>query len=114
MFELRDGALCVVNTCGQVTHRHHPIGTRIVQVLPLGSNVVVREDYFGFPRGRSNLYCLDSDLRSVWSAETPAPTDRYANQVAEVGGRLVCCSWEGALCTIDPVTGRILHHEFAK
>jgi hypothetical protein len=114
MFELRDGALCVVDTSGEVTHRHHPIGARIVQLLPLVGNVVVREDYDRFPRGRSNVYCLDSELRLLWSAETLSPNDVYPNQVTEANGCLVCFSWEGARCTIDPATGRILRHEFAK
>jgi hypothetical protein len=113
-FEIRAGVLSVVSSDGEVTHRHNPIGARIVQMLPLGGNVVVREDYYRFPHGRSNIYCLDSELRHVWSAETLTANDAYANPVIEVSGRLVCCSWEGARCTIDPATGRILHYEFAK
>ena len=114
MFELRDGVLCVIDISGEVTHRHNPIGTHIVQILPLGDNIIVREDYYRFPRGRSNVYCLDSELRPVWFAETLASNEAYANQVTETNGCLVCCSWEGARCTIDAATGRILHKEFAK
>lgn len=114
MFELRDGVLCVINRNGEVTRRHNPIGTRIVQILPLGGNVIVREDYYRFPHGRSNVYCLDSEVRPVWSAETLAPSDLYANQIAETNGCLVCFLWEGARCNIDASTGRILHNEFAK
>ena len=97
MFELRDGVLCIVDISGEVTHRHDPIGTRIVQMLPMGRNVVIREDYYRFPHGHSNVYCLDSELRPVWFAEILTPRDLYANQVTETNSCLVCCSWEGAL-----------------
>lgn len=75
---------------------------------------MVGEDYYRFPHDRSNVYCLDSELRPVWSAETLTPRDLYAHQIAETNGCLVCFSWEGARCTIDAATRRILHNEFAK
>lgn len=56
-------------------------GTSIVQLLSLGAGVVVREDYCHHPRGVSNVYCVDADLREVWSAELPSASDAYANPI---------------------------------
>ena len=113
MYEVKDEVLCIVNT-GAVAHQHHAVGTRIVQLLPLGANVVVLEDYYRFPPGHSNLYCLDRYLRPVWSAEMPSATDAYVGPLAERDGRLNCASWEGWFYTIDAATGQTLQRTFTK
>jgi hypothetical protein len=113
-FEIRDGVLCKLDTTGAVVRTHRPVGTRIVQLLPLGDRIVVREDYYQFPRGTSNVYCLDAELQRVWAAELPAETDVYANPVVQREAQLSCASWDGSTCTIDPATGRITHEEFTK
>lgn len=106
-FALRDGVLCAIDATGKTVQSHEATGTRIVQLLPLPAGVVVREDCYRFPRDRSNLYCLDSGLRLLWSAERPSQAD--ANPVAERNGALICASR-----TIDPGTGRIIRREFVK
>jgi hypothetical protein len=91
-----------------------PLGTSIIQVLPIGLGIVALEDYYKFPRGTSNLYFLSNDLSLVWSAELPSSDDVYANRVFEVSEGLICASWNGVTCTICPNTGRILKKVFTK
>jgi hypothetical protein len=50
-FKLINDSLYAINDAGATTHRHDAIGTRIVQALPLGSWVIVLEDYYRFPKG---------------------------------------------------------------
>jgi hypothetical protein len=64
--------LCALDATESVIHRHCPIGTRIVQLLPFAERLIVLEDYYRFPHGTSNLYCLDTTLNPVWSQSYPA------------------------------------------
>lgn len=89
-------------------------GTTVVQLLPLGSGVVVRENYYHYPRATSNLYYLDATLREVWRAERPAASDVYANPVSLQDGRLNCSTWECWDCEIDPTSGRLIRKLFTK
>ena len=114
MYELRDQALCAINSDGAINHRHNSIGTRIVQLLTAADNVIVLEDYYGFPTRLSNLYCLNSTLLPLWSAELPAATDGYVAPLEERDGNISCNSWDGWRCTIDRSTGRILQRVFTK
>ena len=99
---------------GKAVRRHAPVGSRVVQVLELGEAVVVREEYYRFPRGESNVYCLDRQFELRWTAELPDPTDTYANPVTLGDGTLLCASWNGYSCTLDERTGRLLEKTFTK
>jgi len=37
-----------------IVKSHKPLGTKIIQVEPRTSGIIVREDYYQFPRGDSN------------------------------------------------------------
>ena len=114
-FEILEGILCKTEAAtGRVVARHLPIGTSVVQVLANGPNIVVREDYYQFPRGQSNVYCLTNDFELVWSAELPSQNDVYANPVKATPEALFCSSWDCMSCTLSPETGRILKKVFTK
>jgi outer membrane protein assembly factor BamB len=114
-FELLDGYLCKVETTtGKTIACQRPIGTSIVQALSVGSNIVLREDYYQFPRGQSNVYCLTKDFELVWSAELPGQDDVYANPIVPTSGGLFCAAWGGMDCTLDRETGRILQKVFTR
>jgi hypothetical protein len=114
-FEVRDGAVCKVDvSTGAVTARRGPEATQVVQILPTEARLIVREDYYRFPEGQSNLYCLDHDLRRLWTAELPSAGDAYANPVLDRGVVLECGSWGGFTCEIDPGTGQIVRKAFTK
>jgi hypothetical protein len=112
--EIRNGVLVALDGTGTVVRRRGPVATHFVQVLPVGEHFIVLEDYYRFPAGVSNLYCLDAELHLVWSAQLPGPSDTYASPVTQTAAGLVGATWECYRCTIDPETGRILQREFTK
>lgn len=110
-----DGGVSVVDPeTGRVLATRPPTGTVVVQLLPLASGVVVREDYYHHPRAFSNLYFLDASLREVWRAERPSNSDEYANRVLEKDGLLRCATWECWDCELDPASGRLLSKVWTK
>ena len=114
-YRLQAGVLLQLHRDSEaITRVHKPLGTKIIQVESLTSGIVVREDYYRFPRGDSNLYLLDYAFRLLWRAELPTPTDSYANPVHDYGDHLLCASWECWSCHICPTTGRILTKEWTK
>ena len=114
-FELKDGAVDKIDvlTCAVVS-RHSPVGTKVVQVLAKGNCLIIREDYYQFPQGSSNIYCLNQDLELLWEADLPSPTDVYANALIDRGNTLECGSWEGSDCVLDPETGKMIRNVFGK
>jgi hypothetical protein len=114
-FEIQGGAVCKVDASTEaVIARCAPEATEVVQVLPKGDHLIVREDYYRFPEARSNLYCLDHHLRRIWTAALPAVGDAYANPVIDRGAVIECGTWGGFTCEIDPVTGQIVREAFTK
>lgn len=87
--------------------------TRIVQVLPLGEDVVVMEDHYRHPPEISNVYRLGRDLRELWRADLPAAGDAYT-AVSMGDGLLRVSSWKCWNCDLDPATGRILQRVFTR
>lgn len=110
-----DGGVRVIDAhTGAVLATRGATGTAIVQLLPLASGVVVRENYYRHPRATSNVYLLDPELREVWRAERPAASDAYSGELSLHYGRLRCFTWECWACELDPDSGRILGKVFTK
>ena len=94
-------------------HRR-PIGTKVVQVLRVGpQRWLVREDFFRFPPGVSNLYCVDESLETVWSAVLPSPDDSYCNAEV-VDGKLFASTWNCYRCELETKSGRIIAKQFTE
>ena len=113
-YELSEGRVNGIDATERLVAEWQPIGTAVVQLLALGMDVVLREDYYRFPPGRSNVYCLDPSFSLKWSAELPSITDVYANTVQLLDGLLVCASWEGETCWLDPRSGVIVRRALTK
>ena len=114
-FEIVDGQIAKIDEVSEeVLGVLKPRGTSIVQVLPLGGQLVVREDYYEFPYKQSNVYCVSGSFQPIWNAELPSWRDAYANPVLLLDGWLHCASWNGMSCTIDPSSGRIVKKVFTK
>lgn len=95
--------------------RRPPIGTKVVQVLKFAADRwLVREDYFRFPSGLSNLYCVDDNLGTVWSAALPSSDDSYCNDAEVVEGKLFAWTWNCYCCEIEAKSGRIVTKQFTK
>ena len=106
--EIVDGHLVRLDPASrEAITTHEPLATQVVQYVPMADRVIVREAYYRFPRGESNVYCLDSDLRLLWKAELPRTSDVYSGPIILTRGVLACSSWEGYTCILDPATGRI-------
>jgi len=89
-------------------------GTMVVQLLRPALGVIVRESYYHYPRVRSNVYYLDSQLKEVWRAERPSASDAYVSAGWLGNGVLRCATWECWECDIDSASGRILGKVFTK
>jgi len=108
-YRLQAGVLLQLDRHSEAIIRvHKPLGTKIVQAEPHTSGIIVREEYYGFPPGQSNLYFIDYDFQVVWRAELPMPDDVFANPAFDHGDYLQCASWNGITCRICPTTGKIL------
>jgi len=70
-------------------------GTMVVQLLRPASGVIVRETYPHYPRVRSNVYYLDSQLKEVWRAERPSASDVYVSAGWLGNGVLRCATMRG-------------------
>lgn len=90
-------------------------GTEVVQVLKLARDRwLVREDYYKFPHGRSNVYCVTDSLDVVWSVELPASDDVFCNDAELIDGKLFVWTWSCYRCEVDPQSGRLLAKQFTK
>jgi len=89
-------------------------GTMVVQLLRPALGVIVLESYYHYPRSRSNVYYLDSQLKEVWRAERPSASDAYVSAGWLGNGVLRCATWECWTCDIDSASGRILRKVFTK
>lgn len=50
-----------------------PLHTKIEKTIQTSYGTVVMEHYSGFPRGESNIYCVDPGGKILWFAEKPDP-----------------------------------------
>lgn len=110
-----DGGIRAIDAqTGTVLATRPATGTAVVQLLPLGSGVVVLENYYHYPRASSNLYYLDAQLREVWRAERPSASDAYVGAALERDGLLRCGTWDCWSCELDPASGRLLRKVWTK
>lgn len=85
--------------------------TLIKQAEEIANLVVVREDYY--QHNGSNIYALDLSLNYVWTAELPNESDIFVNFVY-TNSQLQCQTWNGFVCNIDIISGKILDKIFKK
>lgn len=83
-----------------------PKQTKFVQSLLSNNLIVVLEDYYGF--SGSNLYALDSNGNTVWTAELPHESDSYTGNIVDKSSKIKCPTWNGLLCEISTMTGKIV------
>ena len=53
---------------------------RDIWKLPNG-DTIIHEDYENYPRGLSNVYCVDTDKKIKWFAELPLENDTFSNKI---------------------------------
>ncbi len=100
-----------------------------MQLLPIDDDVIVLEEYYHFPRDRSNVYRLAAALAEVWSAERrkgsstdvytalilgPTSADGYSGPLILAEGEIRAHTCDGFACVLDARTGRIIRQVFTK
>jgi hypothetical protein len=89
--------------------------TEIKQIIEKESYKIIREDYYKFPVGISNIYSLHLHERIEWFAELPSKDDAYTNMTeTEDSNILNCSSWGGFDCLISIKSGKIIEKKFTK
>lgn len=83
-----------------------PRHTQIEEEIETDAGILVREAYYGHPKGITNIY-LVQDGRIAWEAELPMSDDVYANPIRVEGDHFQCASWNGIDCKIALQTGKI-------
>ncbi|WP_340200936.1 hypothetical protein [Ascidiimonas sp. W6] len=71
------------------------IHTEIEEIVETDSLQIIRENYFQFPEGKSNIYAKDTEDKIVWFAELPIEGDSYSNPMKFKDGKLKVSSWNG-------------------
>ena len=104
-YALIEGVLCKLNRKGSVVRRHSPMGLAVEEFLVHEDRILVRESADGVLLGMTNLYCLDTDLRLIWLADTPGGDDVYAGPLELSGTVLACPTRSGRRLTLSLDTG---------
>ena len=90
------------------------IYTEIEEIVKTDSLQIIRENYFQFPKGESNIYAKDVENKIVWFAELPMEADVYSNPIELIDGKLKAGSWKGFTVLIDIKNGKIIESNFTK
>ena len=86
-----------------------PTHTKIEKSIQTLYGMVVLESTDGFPRGESNLYCVNADGKIAWKAEKPDPYTLYSRvKLNEDGSSLSTYTLSGHACDLELGTGKIL------
>jgi len=90
------------------------IHTEIEEIVEIDSLQIIRENYFQFPEGKSNIYAKDIEDKIVWFAELPIEGDSYSNPIVLKDGKLRVSSWKGFTVLINIKNGKIISSNFTK
>ncbi len=90
------------------------IHTEIEEIIETDSLQIIRENYFQFPEGKSNIYAKDIEDKIVWFAELPIEEDSYSNPMEFKDGKLKASSWKGFTVLINIKNGKIISSNFTK
>ena len=90
------------------------IHTEIEEIVETDSLQIIRENYFKFPEGESNIYAKNVEDKIVWFAELPIDGDVYSNPMEFNDGKLKASSWKGFTVLIDIKNGKIIKSNFTK
>jgi hypothetical protein len=87
----------------------NPLHTKVDKLIQTRYGIVVLEVPSEFPRGESNLYCISTDEKIIWTAEKPDPYTLYSRvKLNEDGTTLSTYTLSGHACELDLRTGKIL------
>ena len=90
------------------------IHTEIEEIIKTDSLQIIRENYFQFPEGKSNIYAKNIEGKIVWFADLPIEGDSYSNPIEFNDGKLRASSWKGFTVLINIKNGKIINSNFTK
>jgi hypothetical protein len=90
------------------------IHTEIEEIVETDGLQIIRENYFQFPEGKSNIYAKDIEDKIIWFAELPIVGDSYSNPMEFIDGKLKVSSWKGFTVLINIKNGKIISSDFTK
>ena len=86
-----------------------PLHTQIQKTIQTMVGTIVLEDPNHFPRGKSNLYCLDQKGELVWVAEKPEPAGLYNRVMLNTDGNTISTyTITGEACELDLMNGTLI------
>jgi len=88
-----------------------PSHTKIQKTIKAMVGTIVLEEANGFPREKSNLYCLGPQGEIVWQAEKPEPAGLYNRVMLNPDGNsLSAYTVTGQACELDLMNGNLISH----
>jgi len=88
-----------------------PLHTQIQKTIKAMVGTIILEEANGFPREKSNLYCLGQDGEIVWQAEKPEPAGLFNRVMLNTDGNsLSAYTVTGQACEIDLYNGKLISH----
>ena len=85
-----------------------PFHTQVQKTIQAIVGMIVLEEPAGFPRDKSNLYCLKQDGELLWQAEKPEPAGLYNRVKLNLDDTLSAYAITGQSCEIDLRTGKLI------
>ena len=88
----------------------NPIYTKVEKIIQTMYGVIVLEATAGFPKNKTNLYCVATDGKTIWEAEKPEPYTLYSRVMLNDDGVTISTyTLSGHACDLDLATGKILN-----
>ena len=82
--------------------------TQVQKTIQTMVGTVVLEDPDGFPRDKTNLYCLGPKGELIWEAEKPESAGLYNRVMLNIDDTLSAYAVTGQSCELDLKTGKLI------
>jgi hypothetical protein len=116
LFSIQSRLFAVFRDADGSTHWSDYDGKKVSTAFPSddGTRCVVLLDRVVPVKPRfENLFCVDRDGKTIWTAELPNTHDRYVEAKMESDG-LHAWTRSGYYLTFDPADGRVIRRVFTK
>jgi hypothetical protein len=92
-----------------------PLHTKIEKTIQTMFGYIVLESPKGFPLGESNLYCISTDGKTIWTAEKPDVNTLFSRvKLNEDGFTLSTYTIGGHACELELRSGKLISHTSIK
>ena len=91
-----------------------PLHTKIEEIQNLKDGYLIRESYFEYPKGKSNIYKVSLSKKIDWYAELPFEDDVYSNPIILKENHFICASWKGVDSHISLKDGSIIESKLTR